>query len=496
MREKGFYTYSLGRHGFTHLSEYGLRHEMYDVGYPHDTRSGLRGAPRCHALVFEPDYMRAPSHEVAASIAGMRFMPRLFEHGFLVAHYRHTSPGGAEFPVLAASSTFEIVPLQPGRLVGNVFFFWEEGGATRTCRMNIEDVLSSCCSIERVVGNCANCHVPPEQCFRERLQTWLQRDDVRQHVPQIRNILNGVGEGRLSTIDKMEESELVEFFGEFGESSAWAYVSPGKTGRPLSDSMRPICHHWMHELNELAAERSRNAKKAVETKAALKRCANRCILYPACPLIQRSYGRKFAKRCQHGNFPGRGYKPGPYTRTMFEAVRAELLSKREPSWRPRHEVALIAYNAGVKTRLLGPELQLVGMDCDMNGVLFRRTRLPHSRKVMSFEDAVEVCRLPFWHRGAFRHTAFVDTRNSREPLSMSDEELHLYWEICSRRYLRKYNYPCGSVEPLLMCAAWRGAGCGFSVQGHVGWECGIGGVEDIEPVFDSFPFVFRLFDAF
>lgn len=486
MRDKGFFTYARAHHGLERKSSTRRYEEELTNSYfaPHtyknQSRDWRRQKLQDKALVFEPSFFSASIHEVAASIAGLPFMDGLFENGVMVTRYRLVTPSSQnEMHTMVASTALKVFPEKIGQLVGDLFFFWKKNGIVQRAHTTFDRLLSSCTSIERVVGHCEKCVQDYYACFTQRFDAWLAElphDD--KHA--ILRLL-----GQPSTIDQLSVDALHEFFEEFGSHKTWEFISPSKTGEAFEERFRDISDHQMWDLVSLAEERKERAQKAIKTKECLQICADECVLHRTCQFIE-SYKRG-AKKCQEGQayYNNRTGK-GPYTAGMLSAANMRLLKRAESEWLPRKQIALIAANSGTEIRLLGPRMQMVCLQPDMTHVRFREVMRPYAEHTLSFEDAVYLCRLPYWLGGEYHDTGF------REPhVEMSNEELLLYYEICQQDYIKAYNYYCGHCQPIIMEVDWRPNSKSFGVTGHAGWTCTIDSIRDVEPVLDTFPNVFK-----
>jgi hypothetical protein len=509
MRDVGFFTYAKANHGLEvcypsrppHTWNSPQDTKKYPMSFkiPQDSVQSREERNRWSrktndyqlALVFEPTFFSASINELAASVAGLPFMAELFEHGVMVTRYNLVTPGGDDsLHVMVASTELDIFPPKIGQLNGDLFFFWEENGLMRRAHTTFDRILSSCTSMERVVGHCEKCLETPQDCFNVRFEKWI---DQQEHSARIRAILDNE-----ATIHKMNSDDLAEFLGEFGKHPAWEYTKPGTTGDSFAPGLRNVCDHQMWRIDELHDERRERSQKAAETKKHLKICHDECVLYDHCKWIQGKY-RRGAFHCQD---PAATYKyphrpgTGPYTAEMLKTAQTNMLESANAVWLPRKHISLIVANSGLQTRLLGPKLRLVGLQPDMKTVKFREQYTPYTEHSLTFEDAVDVCRLPFWYAGRYLDSGF------REPaVELSDYELMLYFEICQQDALGTYNYYCGSCTPLIMDIDWRpgyggrdswkrGSGS-FGVTGHAGWQMGIGAIADVERVFQDFPKIFR-----
>jgi len=428
-----------------------------------------------------------PVHELAASIAELPFMDGLFEHGFLLARYRvaHPTTRGTITFNLVAANTFDVLPPKLTQLSGDLFFCWKENGTARRVHTTYAELLVSCVSIERVVGDCERCSTNIPVCFRTRFNEWQlqQPDDVTTRIQQILQ--------QPAVVNNMQEDDIKEFLEEYGEQQNWKFVSPTLTGDAFEPTYRNVSCNQMAALDQLSKERSDRAYAAVETKAALKICREQCIFHDTCDWISSPRYRRGGFDCQHiGDAPRYNYhnrrQRGPYTDAMFIVAREKLLSASE-DWLPRTCISQIAANSGLRTRLLGPAMQLVGLQQDMQTVRFRELHSPYTEHTLSFEDAVELCKLPVWEGNSFVYPGFYEPH-----AVMTDDELLLYYEICQRDYLKPYCHFCSRCEPIIMGIDWRPASKSFEVTGHAGWGCPVNCIQDIEPVFDIFPKVFSL----
>lgn len=260
-----------------------------------------------------------------------------------------------------------------------------------------KDLLESCFLLDRITNNCTLCAMSPAECFSSRL-----------HVEF------GAKKSNLDDLYASSASTLEAFLKQtFKGSDSWEYVSPRMCcADPFCARLRPFNTIDFSEVNASKHRNQVRAKNAVRTKQALLRCKRECVFNGHCAAM--------AHYCQT-----EGSLRGPF-RVDLSGVLRWFVSTGGLKGRTPEDVALIARNAGVETRLPDGRRWFLGkFTKSFEKVTFFQSHTL-ARYDFSWEDTLRLLRTPYRRAGTYVYPP-VQWQFEK----MNDEALLAYIELCN-----------------------------------------------------------------
>ena len=240
-----------------------------------------------------------------------------------------------------------------------------------------------------------------------------------------------------------DKEDFCKFLEKEAGQHNWKFNKPGNYVGSFSPAPCEL-HNFDYALDspKVPTGCSISAHAGWSTRRALVRCEKECCFFKYCNDIE-TY-KASAKHCQSAN--------GPYDEKVVEEIyRREVKAHNVDV----EKVSFIAYNGGVTTGLFGYEMELRGMDDNMQDVVFTRyeKRADWNTRTYSYEDAVTILHTPWRENGVYHYPRIT---KPEDVILMPEDILHLYMEICQHDYLRSYNYYCGQAYPFINSVQYQG----------------------------------------
>lgn len=315
----------------------------------------------------------------------------------------------------------------PGKIVVGTFPVFEalskhlastpRGGVGYTCGgfcenhrvWTYQELADRCVLLDRITNNCELCTISAAECMSERLGVPTFTERTKLEDLQDEDNLSPRG------------NAVAAFIKHAFRDSKWEYVSPRAcSGDAFGTRIQPINSIDFKEVVTSRHRDAERARNAANTRAALRRCKSECMFYEYCGAVAKPY-YGLPVRCQQE----KGEANGPYrTASILEALHW-FLERSGLGGRTQEDVALIALNAGLETRLPdGCIWVLERFAPDFRGVEFssRRATLVHT---FSWDETLRLLHTPY--RTGNEYVYPTVQKPSR---LMREDELMIYIELC------------------------------------------------------------------
>jgi len=400
------------------------------------------------ALLFDAELS---NQDIIRSALRLSFLPELFGKPF----YAFSAHDGR----IIISSWLESVPHFPEALSNKS----ELVIVNKTIhRIPLRKMYARCYDLAKLGSDCESCPKKGRACMESLLMKSAWEHGL--------SLTLGPTQPFISQIDPADSDDLQKldrFLRHQSPNDTWAYVPPHLTSD--LDLITPKRHHYAdhrqtlrdsseHDftcIKEVGQRYSDRSRSAAETRKAIKRCKNECILYPSCDWSTKPY-HGAPRHCQKKDYGSQG----PYT---LEKIHDKIPLPDIP----RDVVSLIAYNGGLETRIFGYWVQLQKMDFVGKTVEF----IPVSGKstapgqTLTIEDALKLCKIPYRENGEYEKPRFHELTRL-----MDDDELRLYLLCCQYNETKGYRRTFGWTEPRIASIEWLSPTSSIKIATSHGWS--------------------------